>query len=211
MMSVRIKEARIELKMTQKELGDLIGIDKSSISQWETGHVKSITSHSLIKLADALGVTASWLESGEGEKYPIQIHGEGCAVIKNDRRLRSSVPLLEWDQVNEHAGRHQKWINCPADHGKNTFALKVASDAMFQPVSYRSYAEKAIIFVDRDVEAVNGCRVVAKLKHGAAIFREYREDAGNRYLKPLNPIYPMIEIDEDIAIIGVVIGAYTSE
>jgi SOS-response transcriptional repressor LexA len=32
-------------------------------------------------------------------------------------------------------------------------------------------------------------------------------DSGRRYLKPLNPQYPMIEMDEDFQIIGVVVDA----
>ena len=44
-----------------------------------------------------------------------------------------------------------------------------------------------------------------------ATFKEYREESGKRYLKPINPTYDKIEITDDIRICGVVIGQYMSE
>lgn len=212
MLSERIKKERTALRMTQSQLGKLVGVDKSSISQWETGHVQNISGHNLIKLAIALGVTSEWLESGQGEKRQLKsIDGEICNVIKKDRRARSSVPLLTWEQLGKGDVEHDHWINCPSDHSEDTYALKVKSDAMYNTILPKSYPKGSFIFIDEQVKAICGSKVIGKLKNGAYVFRELIEDAGKRYLKPLNPVYEMIEMTEGVEIIGVIVGTYTPE
>jgi SOS-response transcriptional repressor LexA len=44
-----------------------------------------------------------------------------------------------------------------------------------------------------------------------ATFKEYYEDDGKKYLKPINPQYPTSEMDDDSIIIGVVIGSFVAE
>jgi transcriptional regulator with XRE-family HTH domain len=57
----RIKERRIELNMTQKELSDKIGTkDRSSISKIES-RGDDISMKDIIRIADALGVTPKYL------------------------------------------------------------------------------------------------------------------------------------------------------
>ncbi len=212
MLSERIKNERMTLGMTQAQLGERVGVDKSSISQWETGHVQNISGRNLIKLATALGVTSEWLETGEGEKRKLKIiNGDICNVIKKDRRARSGVPLLAWDQLGKVGVDHDRWINCPDEHSEDTYAVKVVSDAMCNHMLSRSYSKGSFVFVDPQVKVTSGDKVIARLKNGEHVFRELTEDAGAQYLKPLNPMFKMIEITEGIEIVGVVIGTYTPE
>jgi SOS-response transcriptional repressor LexA len=54
--------------------------------------------------------------------------------------------------------------------------------------------------------------VIAIVDNSAeATFKEYREDGHDRYLKPLNPQYPTIKIDDDTVLIGTIIGSFSSE
>lgn len=211
MLSDRIKAERIALHMTQPQLAALVGVGKSSISQWESGHVQNISGHNLIKLAIALGVTSEWLETGKGEKHKLIINGEICNVVKKDRRARSGVPLVNWEKIGKNDVIHDKWINCPSDHSEDTYALKVKSDAMCNPMLVKSYPRGSYIFVDNQVTATCGSKVIARLKNGEHVFRELTEDAGKQYLRPLNSSFEMIEITEGVEIIGVIIGTYTPE
>jgi SOS-response transcriptional repressor LexA len=75
-----------------------------------------------------------------------------------------------------------------------------------------SYPEGAYIFVDPDLEATSGSRVIAKMPgNNEFIFKEYREEDGKRYLKPLNPQYPICEMDDQTEICGVVVGQFKAE
>ncbi|MBQ9425917.1 MAG: helix-turn-helix domain-containing protein [Erysipelotrichaceae bacterium] len=56
----RIKEARIKKKMTQEDLGKLIGKSKSAVNNYENS-VRGLNSNLLIKIIDALDVDANYL------------------------------------------------------------------------------------------------------------------------------------------------------
>lgn len=56
-MPFKIKEARQTKKMTQDELAKKSGISRATISGLENGTIKTTTTSTLIKIADALGTT----------------------------------------------------------------------------------------------------------------------------------------------------------
>lgn len=60
MISERIRQARKETKLSQEMLGKRVGVTKSTVSQWESGTTEP-KGENLLKLADALNVSASWL------------------------------------------------------------------------------------------------------------------------------------------------------
>lgn len=55
----KIKRARIEKGMTQEELGNIVGVQKSAVAKWESGRVQNIKRRTLQKLADALELRGS--------------------------------------------------------------------------------------------------------------------------------------------------------
>lgn len=57
----RIKEARINKKLTQQQLGDLVGVQKSAIAKYESGRVVNIKRSTLQKIASALDIRPSEL------------------------------------------------------------------------------------------------------------------------------------------------------
>lgn len=68
MINERIHQTRRTLKMTQEALGKRVGVSKATISQWEAGITKP-NGENLIRLAEALGVTAEFiLEGKESER-----------------------------------------------------------------------------------------------------------------------------------------------
>ena len=58
---------------------------------------------------------------------------------------------------------------------------------------------------------VIGNRVVAKRSGEDATFRVYTEDSGRRLLKPLNLQYPVMEMDDNFHICGVVISHWMDD
>lgn len=57
----RIKDRRTELKMSYQDLSDKTGISKSTLQRYETGHIKNIPLGRINDLANALGVTQSYI------------------------------------------------------------------------------------------------------------------------------------------------------
>ncbi len=60
-----IKEARIAKGLTQEELGEIVGVQKSAIAKYENGRVVNIKRSTLQKLAIALGLKGSDLITEE--------------------------------------------------------------------------------------------------------------------------------------------------
>ena len=56
-MGYRIKERREELKMTQEELSEKSGVNRTTISAIENGKAEQVMTGTLIALAKALGTT----------------------------------------------------------------------------------------------------------------------------------------------------------
>lgn len=70
-MGDRIREARLAKGMTQEELGDLIGVQKSAIAKYENGRVVNIKRSTLKKISDVLDIRASELIFEGEEKSAI--------------------------------------------------------------------------------------------------------------------------------------------
>lgn len=91
-------------------------------------------------------------------------------------------------------------------HGP-AFWLQVKGDSMTSP-SGLSIPEGMLILVDTEADAQSGKLVVAKLtESNEATFKKLVEDSGRRFLKPLNPEYPMVPINGNCKIVGVVVRA----
>ena len=57
----KIKSARLAKGMTQQELGELLGVQKSAIAKYESGRVVNIKRSTLKKISDILGIRPSEL------------------------------------------------------------------------------------------------------------------------------------------------------
>lgn len=64
-----------------------------------------------------------------------------------------------------------------------------------------------MLIINPDKEPTHGDFVIAILpKSKEATFKQYVEDGGIRYLKPLNPQYPLTQLDKGTSICGVVVS-----
>ena len=62
----KIRTARIAKGMTQEELGQILGVQKSAIAKYENGRVVNIKRSTLKKISDVLGIRPSELILEEG-------------------------------------------------------------------------------------------------------------------------------------------------
>lgn len=70
----KIKEARTKKKLTQQELGELIGVQKSAIAKYESGRVVNIKRSTLQKIASALDMRPSELIFESSPKDTANFH-----------------------------------------------------------------------------------------------------------------------------------------
>ncbi|MFH7097089.1 LexA family protein, partial [Klebsiella pneumoniae] len=87
------------------------------------------------------------------------------------------------------------------------FWLRVQGDSMTSPTGL-SIPEGMDILVDTGREPKNGSLVIAKLDDAnEATFKKLVIDGGQKYLKPLNPQYPLMQVNGNCRIVGVVVEA----
>lgn len=70
----KIKKARLEKGMTQQELGDIVGVQKSAIAKYESGRVVNIKRSTLQKIASALNIRPSELIFTESPRETADLH-----------------------------------------------------------------------------------------------------------------------------------------
>lgn len=156
------------------------------------------------KIESAKGLPRGWMDSTHSEQ-PME-----WGVVANARRL----PVISWTKAGEWSeavdlhepGCAEEW-EMTDKGGPRSFVLIVEGDSMLAPhASRHSYPPGARIVVDPDAVPNPPCRVVAKLaESGEATFKELVRDAGQLFLRPLNPQYRTIAVSEGVEIIGVVI------
>ena len=215
-----------EIGMDNPEFQSKIKIQSQHWTNWRN---RGVPAKNHIHIAEVLDVTLEWLSTGKGEKYKNKARSIESNTITDDSTIaldnnfesgpenRGFVPVISWVQAgawceaidNFEVGDAERWIPCPVAHSKHTYALRVKGDSMVAPHgSGQSFMEGMLIYVDPEAPLHSGKKVIAKLLDSNEVtFKVYREEAGKKWLIPLNPMYDKIEFISGMHICGVVIFA----
>ena len=197
---MRIKELRTEKNISQAELGRAIGVERSTVCQYEKGS-RMPDNSTLIKIADYFGVSIDYLlerteikndfvvknevDVGELEMYPIPLLG----------RVVAGVPIECQENLEGYV-----FINHRPK--EEYFALKVFGDSMINA----GIPDGAILIVHKQSYAENGNIVVAFL-NGEQTVKYLKFSGDDMYLVPANNNYLPIPIRsaDDFMILGKVV------
>jgi SOS-response transcriptional repressor LexA len=180
---------------------------------------KIAQSSRIVDIAKALQSEPEWLLYGDSSneakidiptksytsnlaQAPSQLHMKKLPVI-------SQVQAGAWSEAIDFRslGDDIEWEDTPSNVSDTAFWLKVVGDSMTAQTGI-SIPEGHLILVDPDTQAENGSLVVAKLEGTDEVtFKKLILDAGQKYLKPLNPNYRPLEINGNCRIVGVVTEA----
>ena len=222
-MAQRIKEAREAAGLTKTELARILGITRSAVSQWESQNADKRTTPKLKHLdtlSERSGYSAEWIRTERGPKYTSSRHtlsviGPG---VRRAEKPTTEIPHVSWTEAAKHVDPvslqavADDWLPAWGNVGPRAFALTVVGDAMVAPHGPHTYPPGTIIYVDPDADIYPGRRVLARrVGTGEATFKELAEDAGQRYLKPLNPQYPTIPLTDEWEIAGAIVAIHRSE
>jgi SOS-response transcriptional repressor LexA len=196
---------------TAAELARAIGKQPSEISRIFSSkctHRRNVGSRLARRIEAVLGKETGWMDRPQ-VAVPYQAGPTAWPAANapaTDTPIR--VPIVWSVQAKDAASigrtrplplQPQEWITVVARVGKRAYALRVQGDSM-EP----KFPEGVTIIVDPDVKPVHGSFVIALLSDTEqTTFKQFVID-GRRYLKPLNPRYPIMEIDDRVAICGVV-------
>jgi len=216
----RIRLARKQAKLSQVQAAEKAGIDQATISNLERGRHHSSTH--LLKIADALGVSHRWLSTGLGAMHGTE--GERASYIVNTSPTAQPFRYNRYPVIsNVQAGKFAECV-VPYPSGMEdrheitdyeakgpAFWLEVTGDSMTAPAGVTpSIPEGTLVLVDTGIEATAGKLVVAQLdESNESTFKKLIVDGGQKYLKALNPAYPLIPINGNCRILGVAVEAKT--
>ena len=191
----RVRQRRLELGLSQAELGRLAGVPQSTIGQIENGRNKSSTK--ILELANALRTTVEYLVNGE------KSGARGVSNVAATGYQLDRVPVISWVQAGnwrgiEHYDSDDMEYVQTVKFIEDGFALRVHGDSM-QP----EFAEGDIIVIDPHAPQDAGSYVIA-VHDDQATFKKLVFEGTTPYLKPLNPQYPVLSWDESTRIVGVV-------
>jgi len=135
---------------------------------------------------------------------PAALYGVGLGMPS----IVARVPLLSWvaagnwrESIENYPPEGaESWVETTKRVGQEAFALRVKGDSM-EPTC----PDGSIVIVDPEREAGNGSLVVVRLDEDAeATFKKLMIEGGRRYLAPLNPRYPVLEVTGPATVCGVV-------
>ncbi|MEG3753120.1 S24 family peptidase [Psychromonas arctica] len=198
----RIKERRKELKLTQAAIGKSVGVSSVSVTLWEKDETAP-KGGNLFLLAKTLRCDPDWLLHGKGNPEK--------NTVTPLNKLQGQYPVLDWVQagnwsaINELPYHEADHYPCPVKCSDKTFLLKVRGQSM-API----FNEGELIFIDPEVDAINGKYVVARLDdENEATLKQLIIEDGHKFLKAANPQWPtpIQPVNGNCTIVGVVIFA----
>lgn len=205
-IGVRAKFRRDEIGLTQAELADKVGTSQQAIEQLEGGKTKR--PRYLPELAEVLGVSIDWLLNGSANS----LTGDNFKIIRPYTKAKA-FPVLSKVQAGAWAEAIEPytladislWLESDAHTQGEAFWLEVEGESMTSPAGL-SIPEGTFVLFDTGRDPVNGSLVIAKLvDDNEATFKKLIIEGSTRYLKGLNPAWPLTPINDNCKIIGVAI------
>lgn len=195
-----ISKLALKLNKSQSQISHLIG----------SSPIKNIGDKVAAHTEEAFDKPKGWLDK---EHYSIEDNrtvyqtGQGQSAV-----LCRQVPLITWQEakewhqmVNEYQPNHlNQMIATTAKVGPLAFALEVQSDNM-ESAPGISFPRKSIIVADSEQVATHNSFIVVNAGNDTqASIKQLVTDGNKRYLKPLNPRYPIVEFTVNTVVYGVI-------
>lgn len=202
-----------ELGLTQYVIAEELGISQGAVGHYLNGrnplnlNVAAVFANLLkVNIADFSPTIAAEAD---------RLSRASNVIYVNEGKPRKRYPLISWvsagswcEAVEPYSLKDiDEWLESDAHVEGEGFWLKVQGDSMTSNVGL-SIPEGMNILVDTGKEAKNGSLVIAKLTDAnEATFKKLVIDGGSTYLKPLNPQYPLLPVNGNCKIVGVVVQA----
>jgi SOS-response transcriptional repressor LexA len=219
----RIREKRKAKGLSGQQLGDVFGISRSSVSDWERGATRP-DPDKLVRLADALNTTVEYLLGNNDVKQSVILTPKADPKRKvtdvnvtDAAQPASRLPVISWAQAGEWGekvnamdlGDTVEWVASPYP---GEFVLRVVGESMFNPGGDLSFRDGDLISVSTAREVEHRKLVIVQRRgENVPTFKQYLiENDGSVLLHALNPSWPnkYLPFDEHCMVIGVVTGQW---
>lgn len=213
----KIKARRLELNMTLEDVGQAVGVGKSTVRKWETGDIRNMRSDKITQLAMALQMPAIDLLQVSGDS--VQSTHEDASIYppRAARPTRSQsvkevpaaysppapsypnsiplsvchIPLLDSIACGELIFAPQKLDNYVAYESvpQADFALRAKGDSMINA----RICDGDVVLVRRQDDVIDG-EIAVVVVDGEATLKRVRRKGGLTLLLAENPAYEPLVI-----------------
>lgn len=199
-----IKRLRIENNMTLEQLGDKVGVGKSTVRKWENGMIANMRRDKIAKIADVFNVSPSYLIGWDNNVGPITNgtkHKAPGVTINVLGRVAAGVPIEAIEDIID-----TEEISAELASTGDFFGLQIHGDSM-EPRMY----EGDVVIVRQQDDAESGEVIIAMVNGDEATCKRLKKYDGGIMLLSNNPRYEPIaftneEIEEKpVRIIGKVV------
>lgn len=199
-MKPDIKSRRKELNLTLEQVGDLVGVGKSTVRKWETGDIENMKRDKIVKLAKALRVSPSYIMGIEDEQP--QLETLPVKKIPVVSKVSAGLPIYSEENLIDYIYFATNKLNSD----KEEFGLKVSGDSMD-----KIFQDGDIVVVEKDSVVENGQLGVVMINGYNATVKRIRYNGDQIILIPESnnsSHYPQVYgKDDEVKIIGRVVAS----
>lgn len=179
----KLKRRRLELGLTLENIGEIVGVSKSTVMKWETGHIENMKRDKIALLAKALRVSPLWVMEMEDIENAIPYRTKKVPMLGI---TAAGEPLMIADQSCEYYVEIDKDIDVD-------YCLKVKGDSMIDARIH----DGDMVFFRQQPEVENGEIAVVAIDNEVTLKRFYKNSKGV-ILKPENNKYqPRFYTEDD--------------
>ncbi|HDJ3131273.1 TPA: helix-turn-helix domain-containing protein [Staphylococcus aureus] len=199
-MKPDIRSRRKELNLTLEQVGDLVGVGKSTVRKWETGDIENMKRDKIVKLARALKVSPSYIMGIEDEQPPLEtLPVKKIPVVS---KISAGLPIYCEENLVDYIYFSRDKLN----EEKEEFGLKVSGDSM-----NKLFDEGDVVVVEKDSIVENGQLGVVMINGYNGTVKRIRYNGDQIILIPEsnNPShYPQVYgKDDEVKIVGRVVAS----
>ena len=197
-MKFNMKNRRNLLNLTLEEVGNAVGVGKSTVRKWENGEIENMKRDKIEKLSkvlkvspmDILGFEATSLDSLPVKQIPVV------------SQISAGLPIYSEENLIDYTYIATKNLNVD----KELFGLKVSGDSMD-----KEFKDGEVVIVEKDSVVENGQIGVVQINGYNATVKRVRYNDDQLILLPEsnnNEHLPQVyNSSDDVKIIGRVVAS----
>lgn len=171
-----IHDRRIELELTLEEVGDFVGVGKSTVRKWETGAIENMKRDKIARLSEILKLSPSvvmgWSSSilGSGRGVLIPVLGRVPAGLP----IEAVECILDYEEISAEMSKDGDY-----------FGLQINGDSMSPRI-----LDKDIVIVRKQQIAETGDVAIVLVNGDDATCKRIVHHENGLSLIAFNPTYP---------------------
>lgn len=199
-----IKKLRLDNNMTLEQLGDKVGVGKSTVRKWENGMIANMRRDNIAKIAEVFNVSPAYLIGVDNNMSPISGRNnekKKGVTINVLGRVAAGIPIEAIENIID-----TEEILAELAATGTFFGLKIKGDSMIPNI-----CNGDIVIVRQQDDAESGDIVIATVNGTDATCKRLRKYKDGIELISNNPSYDPMEfsnkdiIEKPVRIIGKVV------